>query len=190
MAEHCAAACQTCDDLMEEYEEYPVCLRDDYQPVMWEQPGQLNHMFHRVATDPQFQKYSPTVLSSPNSMMENDNEEEGPWVVTLEDFITEQECDAFIQFGTQQGYVNSMGIGEMNKDGTYDDENLTSRTSTNTWCDETCMDNPLIKGVIDRIEQLVQIPYSHAEFVQLLKYVPGQFYGEHHDWTDNHLEEP
>jgi prolyl 4-hydroxylase len=178
--QHCAAACQTCDEI----EIQPACLRDNYQPVMWEQPGELNQMFQRVATDPEFQKYSPNVLSGPQ------DENQGPWIVTLDDFLTQEECDALIQHGADQGYSKSMGIGEMNEDGTYSDAELTGRTSTNTWCDENSTDNPLIKGVIDRIEHLVQVPYSHAEFLQLLKYEPGQFYESHHDWSVNHLEEP
>lgn len=140
-------------------------------------------MFQRVATDPQFQKYSPNVLSSPDT-------NGGPWIVALDDFVTEQECEALIQQGAAKGYDKSRGIGEMQEDGTYEDTVLTGRTSSNAWCDETCIDNPLIKGVIDRMEHLVQIPYGHSEFLQLLKYEPGQFYEEHHDWSDNHLEEP
>ena len=181
MNKKCPAACQTCRDNIHIQ---PACLRDNYQSVMWDQPGQLNQMFQRVATDPQFQQYSPTVLSSPETT-------EGPWIITLDDFLTPDECHVLIQHGADQGYDESTTIGDINEDGTYDDEEVpTSRTSTNTWCDDASIDNPVIKGVIDRIEHLVQIPYSHAEFLQLLKYEPGQFYAEHHDWTENHLEEP
>jgi prolyl 4-hydroxylase len=191
MSKHCAAACQTCEAIHIN----PACLRDNYKPVMWEQPGALNQMFQRITTDPQFQKYNPTVLSSPhpnnNNNDGNDNKDkDGPWIVTLDDFITEQECQALIDHGAEIGYETSKGIGDMQEDGTYGDTELTGRTSTNAWCTEDSNDLPLIKAVMDRITQLVEIPYSHAEFIQLLKYEPGQFYEEHHDWSDNHLEEP
>jgi prolyl 4-hydroxylase len=42
----------------------------------------------------------------------------------------------------------------------------------------------------DRIEKLTGIPYANAEWWQLLKYIPGQYYMEHHDYINYESKRP
>ena len=110
----------------------------------------------------------------------------GPWVVTLDNFLSDEECDHLMKQGEQMGYERS--TLEEEKD--YTEEELEQemngddayRTSQNTWCEEECYDHPATRKIIERLSNATGIPDSYAEHLQLLSYVPGQYYKEHHDF--------
>ncbi len=143
---------------------------------------------HHYITDPEYQKYEPNILSRPELLpgdtLENATYLVGPWVITLENFVSPEEAQRFIDIGASVGYARSSDVGELKPDGTYDENVNEGRTSTNAWCNETCAQDPIIKPVMDRIESLTQIPYNFTEDLQLLKYEPGQFYQTHHDYIE------
>lgn len=67
-------------------------------------PGDLNKMFERITTEPYYiEKYQPNILSKPP---------EGPWVITMDNVATEEECEKIIQLGTDRGYERSQDVGE------------------------------------------------------------------------------
>jgi prolyl 4-hydroxylase len=173
---HCAPTCQTC-------ELGASCPTEPFSADILG-PGDLNKMFEKITMDEEFQKYRPRILSRPapvgNSEDQNQDFEIGPWVVTLDDYITTEECEALIEFGAQDGYERST-TGDLIKTVTNDKE----RTSSNAWCFDTCASHPLGKSVIEKIENLTGIPPIYSESLQLLKYTEGQFYTTHHDYLDN-----
>ena len=58
------------------------------------------------------------------------------------------------------------------------------RTSVNSWCDNDCYTDPITQRVQARISALTGIPPSHAEYLQMLKYVVPQYYKVRGwDWT-------
>ena len=59
-------------------------------------PGQIDAMFERILVD--YKHYEPTVHSRPP---------DGPWVVTLDKFVTYEECDRLIDLGAARGYERS-----------------------------------------------------------------------------------
>ena len=124
--------------------------------------GDLNKMFERITTDPEWTNRGVTVHSR------------DPWVITIDDFTTAEECERLIQLGADVGYERSMDVGELQHDGTYGDSINDGRTSTNAWCDDDCWEDPLSGQVLRRIENLTQTPYNYSEHMQLLRYVPGQ----------------
>jgi len=76
-----------------------------------------------ILSDPELQKYEPTVFSRP-SYADGDTEETadyqlGPWVVTLDNFLTEDESQRLIELGALEGYRRSSDVGKPNKDGTF-----------------------------------------------------------------------
>lgn len=83
---HCAPMCQSCHNLTLESR----CPLDPNAPNTWG-PGDLNRMFERLTSEPYRSKYDVQVLSSP--------EMEGPWVITMENVVTEQEAQRLIQLG-------------------------------------------------------------------------------------------
>ena len=179
MTLECAPVCRTCH-LLDFKTRCPV---DHNKPVAWPNVGDLNAMFERITTDPYWKAFGPiTVLSSP--------ETDGPWVVTLDNFVTEEETQALIEYGQLEGYERSADVGEMNDDGTYEDDENDGRTSTNTWCDEDCNTDPITEPLHRRLDKLAGLHYNHSEYLQLLRYEEGQFYNEHHDYIHGDADRP
>lgn len=74
-------------------------------------PGGLNALFERMIKHEFHQKYKPKALSMPhNSTVKQDDAVDGPWVVVLENFLTDEECDRLIQLGTEKGYELSTSL--------------------------------------------------------------------------------
>ena len=61
------------------------------------------------------------------------------------------------------------------------------RTSQQAWCQvEPCLSHPLVNRVHERVVNLTGVPKPNAEFFQVLRYEPGQFYRAHHDQQSGH----
>jgi len=55
------------------------------------------------------------------------------------------------------------------------------------WCEDGCYEDPVAHRVMDRITNITGIPEKNQEYLQLLRYEEGQYYGVHTDYTDVHL---
>jgi prolyl 4-hydroxylase len=177
MRTNCAPACQTCH-LLDRTIQCPIEEGND--PVFG--PGDMNAMFERIMDDG---RYNPRALSRPWSKQRVDGESDGPWIVLLENFITDEEADALIAAGHRKGYERSTDVGVENPDGTFEDDLNDGRTSTNSWCDvELCQGDPIIMPVIERIATVTSTNVNNSEHIQLLRYEPGQFYQQHHDYIE------
>jgi prolyl 4-hydroxylase len=164
----CAPACQSCDQLLFE-NRCPF----DKEPTSWKE-GDLNNMFaHIVKEYPNTQ-----VLSS------------DPWVVTIDDFLSEEECTRLIALGGELGYKRSEDVGGTNFDGSVLSVESKDRTSTNAWCSDVCFEDPISKQVHQKLDDLTLLPNENGEYMQLLKYEVGQFYGVHHDYIEMDVERP
>ena len=150
MKRSCGPSCFTCDLLDIDTR----CSFDKHTPQTYSKSGELDAMFTRMVTLADLQqKYNITILSQPappttiTSMEEedggggNDNDvdvtngksqEGGPWVVLLDDFLTEEECDSLIALGTKQGYERSQGFHKLKPDGSIESHVYQGRTSSQT----------------------------------------------------------
>jgi prolyl 4-hydroxylase len=92
-------------------------------------------------------------------------------IYTYDDFLSSEECDALLASAQKKGFAKSkVRIGNQ-------DLNSKSRTS------ETCfIDTPLLD---EKICNLVQLPKNNCEQMQVVKYMPNQFYKPHYDATHN-----
>ena len=90
-------------------------------------------------------------------------------VITIDDFITDEECDRLIELGGKQGYDRSTDVGKMKFDGTFEEKTSKTRTSHNAWCTEECYKDDLVQNVLERIAQWTGIPDQNSEYLQLLK---------------------
>ena len=115
---------------------------------------------------------------------------EAPWVVTFDNFLTEEECDHLIELGYEGGYERSTDVGTKTADGSYSSKVSTTRTSKNAWCSKKngCRDDAIATRVRDRIANVTQIPSQNFEDYQMLKYEHGQFYRSHHDYIPHQKE--
>ena len=113
-----------------------------------------------------------------------------PWVIIIDDFLSEEECTRLIALGGELGYKRSEDVGKTNFDGTTESVQSKQRTSTNAWCTDLCFEDPLSKQVHQKLDDLTLLPKENGEYLQLLKYEVGQFYGPHHDYIDMDDDRP
>lgn len=149
------------------------CPLDPDAVDVWTQPGDLSRNFERIVNDPDFEKYEPTILSKPPN---------GPWMLQLENFLSDEEAERLIELGHEQTYERSADVGERQADGTYTKKVYGGRTSTNAWCIKECYEDPIARRISERIENVTGIPETNAENLQLLRYEKGEFYNTHNDF--------
>lgn len=186
MMEQCAPVCFSCHELHYETR----CPVDWNTKHAW-YPGDLNRMFQRIVTSPHFQRYQPRVWSRPTYAQGDSpataNYTLGPWVVTLDHFISPQEAQSLIDAGYRIGYEISEDADDEPDDATGElgSHRSEDRTSTNAWCDQhRCQSDPNVQAILARLENLSGIHRNYSEDLQILRYYPGQFYGVHHDYIE------
>ena len=157
MKRECAPACLSCDYLSIE----DRCPLDPNAPNAWG-PGDLDTMFAKLTNEPYLSKYSVQVWSSPATG--------GPWLITLDDVISEEEAKRLIELGAVEGYERSEGVGELKADGSFESETIESRTSTNAWCQNACYKDTAAQNVIYRLSNLTGVNEINSEYLQLLRY--------------------
>eukprot|EP01084_Bolivina_argentea_P131923 232804_1 len=140
-------------------------------------PGDINKMFERLLTD--FPQYEPQVLSR------------DPWLVVLNNVLTDEECTALIEIGGRN-FHRSKDAGQMSQDGQAKFEEIVSevRTSFTDWCVDDCWEIPIINGIAQKAENITLIPKENSEYFQVLRYEIGQYYRQHHDYIAGHLDLP
>jgi len=172
MMTDCAPACQRCDT----FELIETCTPVKEDEIF--EKGDLDLMFKRmVGEEPQLEAmntdYVPVVHSRPGQMLEKLKDDDdiipGPWVVTLDNFLSEEECDRLIELGDK----NSENMDD------YEPEELENRTSLNSWCKSECYTDPLMNGIIQRMSDATGIPQQNSEYLQMLKYSAGREYEEY-----------
>jgi prolyl 4-hydroxylase len=169
MLTECAPACFSCDQLLFEAR-CPIPDKDELTTQNVFRGGDMNKMFERIVAE--YEK--TTVLLKPG--MPNPKYDDSPWVITIDDFISEEECKALIELGAAQGYERSMDVGAKKFDGTYDSHLSNGRTSSNAWCTDACFNHTMTQSVLTKIEKLTGVPDANSEYLQLLQYEVEQFY--------------
>ena len=187
MTTNCGPACQSCHKIDYNTRCPP---RDANAEPAWK-PGDLNSMFENIVRNDSFQT---TVHSRPNLQAENNQPhrradlENDPWIITVDNFLSDDECDKLIELGYQHEYTRSKDVGpKMNADGTFDGYENDRRTSKNAWCSELkkCRQNETVQRIHSKIQDLTNISQMNSEDLQILKYEEGEFYRKHHDYINH-----
>mmetsp|Transcript_17992 Transcript_17992/g.26087 ORF Transcript_17992/g.26087 Transcript_17992/m.26087 type:complete len:494 (+) Transcript_17992:38-1519(+) len=210
MITRCAPSCKSCH-LVDHDKRCPP-LDPSIPPALL--PGDLNLMFERiVAMAPgnrtgdaekeapgdldgdAMPNYTVTIHSQPTSLMEGNrivdierDMEEDPWIITLDDFLTEEECAHIIELGYKHGYERSLDVGKQLFDGSFEGKQSSTRTSENAWCTKECRNDSVMQRIHHRIEKVTDISADNSEDLQLLKYTEGQFYRPHHDYIKHQVD--
>ncbi|KAL7460273.1 hypothetical protein ACHAXS_000736 [Conticribra weissflogii] len=198
----CAPSCQSCH--MIDFDSRCPPLGKDVRPGFL--PGELNAMFERIVetapgnqtvgnakTQEGMTNYTVHILSRPGPyeglpiISEEYDKEQPPWIITFENFLTEEECQKLIELGYQSNYERSKDVGQVQVDGSYDSVESSTRTSENAWCSDRnkCRNDPTAQLIHDRISFVTGLPANNSEDLQLLKYEVGQFYRKHHDYIEH-----
>lgn len=155
------------------------------QGPLWKK-GDLNAFFEEIVDNENgkgefYRHLNPKALSRPKQKSNGASapgvEKDGPWVVLLDNFLSEEEADRLVQIGHHQGFERSVRAIDVGKFDTTDD-----RTSSNSWCKDRCMADPVVTNVLENIALTTKSTINHSEHLQLLRYEPGQFYTTHHDF--------
>ena len=182
MFDECAPVCGFCHYIDKR------CPVDDTWVDTWKK-GDLNRLFRKLTSEPYKSKYEVEILSSPNNKTIDNEKGGGPWVITMENVITDQEAVRLIELGHIMEYEQSTTVGKVAADGSYKSNTISGRTSLNAWCnEEECLDDEHVIDVVNRLEFLTGIPQTNSEHLQLLKYEPTQFYKSHHDYIAHHKD--
>lgn len=174
MFQNCAPACQACNAV----EYYRRCARRPEDADVYKQAGEMNAMFQRVVTS----NPNATVLSQPSEEDLPDNTLPLPWIVMLDDYLSNEECDWLIAKGTELGFRQTSEItDEIKEDGTFGEKVGQGRTSLDAWCERGCEDQPEAKEIIGRMLSTTGMQLENTEFLEILKYNEGGHYERHHD---------
>mmetsp|Transcript_20758 Transcript_20758/g.42377 ORF Transcript_20758/g.42377 Transcript_20758/m.42377 type:complete len:495 (+) Transcript_20758:64-1548(+) len=191
MTTACAPSCKSCH-LIDFATRCPI--DPNAKPAL--APGDLNAMFDRIikeAADGRSKGYTVTVHSRPSaesiadSIIDEEKDlEQPPWILTFDNFLSDEECDYLIQIGYKYEYERSVSVGDEQFDGTLDSTVSEGRTSENAWCDvhSGCRDEPVVSKIYDKMSNVTGIPPDNSEDLQLLKYEVTQFYQVHHDYIE------
>jgi prolyl 4-hydroxylase len=114
-------------------------------------------MFKRLISEPFISNYDVTVWST------------APWVVTIDNLISEEEAERMIELGGVRGYERSKDVGSKQADGSYGEVVTDYRTSTNAWCQTGCRNDTLVEAVNKRLSEITGLPEMNSEDLQLLK---------------------
>ena len=84
-------------------------------------------------------EYTVNVISSPGETAGDNvglvyDQSLPPWVITFDNFVSEEECDELIRLGYKSGYKRSQDVGGRKIDGTVESIKSKGRTSENAWC--------------------------------------------------------
>ena len=153
MLYECAPSCQSCDQL-----DWNLRCWFDPSHVLWNSTGQVHALKERLARE-----YNAVVQSA------------DPWILTVDDFLSAEDCETLIQWGHKLGFERSVDAGKILQDGSMESVVSSYRTSTNAWCLSGCYEDPVTQAVLQRLETMLDIPRVHYEYFQLLKYEVSQF---------------
>lgn len=175
MSTQCASSCNFCHLLDQRVRCDPKRLNISRVPVV--ESGDIERMFTSLQS--RFPQYDVQIIS---------REPQGPWIATLDNFITELESAALLST-TEKGMRRSTDQGEINAEtGVQSQITSQKRTSTNAWCEQECTSHPAVKNLLRRMSEVVGVPQGNFEDPQVLRYQKGEYYQAHHDSTEVDLQ--
>ena len=109
-----------------------------------------------------------------------------PPIITIDDFLTDEECASIIEIGTP-GLEPSTGTGGY-KNGKFQRIKMESRTSHNSWLMNGLEHHQTVAAVDRRIANVTGLFEGNSEHYQVLRYAPpDQFYKSHSDFIDSQV---
>jgi hypothetical protein len=126
MKVRCGPACHSCDFILEQKEKCALAPDSMLDAI---KPGEMNQLFERMINAADRMGFEPKVWSRP---LKNDdvaasskgesscgsditnpcNTSDGPWVITLENFLNDEEIQTLLDWGARMGYERSQAGGK------------------------------------------------------------------------------
>ncbi len=161
MLNSCPKSCNDCETFLDKQR---LCHRTiEKRPLL--RAGGVHTTFERLIT----------LLSPTHEVRVHSRPPKGPWVVTIDNFLSEAEVRAMVEKGGHHFERSLAGDGVS-----------PVRTSKTSWCNVPfCENDPTIKSIKARVANVTGVPLANSEHVQVLHYDAGDFYKQHHDQNAN-----
>jgi prolyl 4-hydroxylase len=172
-------------------------LNKMFERILREAPGNrtLTEEEKRQLAESNMTEYTVVVYSRPSETPQDEidiasDKSRPPWVITFENFLTDEECDVLIELGHKYEYKRSEDVGGLKFDGSHDSVKSERRTSENAWCSDFkgCRNEDVPTKIHNRMARVMGIPANNSEDMQLLRYEKGQFYRTHHDFIPHQVD--
>lgn len=164
MIYYCSKSCNTCHLRNASSR----CLRSflNISNVPVYAPGELNTMFEQ--TIERFGgKYDVTIHS------------DSPWVVTFDNFLTDNESASMIKLVDKSWTRSQSPLLTEEENGWY------------SWCRRAhCNQNDTIISVVNKIQEITNIPIPNYEYFNIVRYEEGQSRPLHQDMEPRHIHLP
>jgi hypothetical protein len=98
-----------------------------------------------------------------------------PWLLAIDNFASPQDCQALRECGDASGWQRSQDVVA---GGGTQAKLHQGRTSSTAWCKKETLS---LQSILDRLVRLTQVPLDNLEWIQVLRYQPGEYYHLHHD---------
>lgn len=171
MLKQCAPACQSCDALLpqasddEDSDEEP-CEQQQSDDPIWE-AGDRDRMFTRITKHPYY-------VSQYQSAIYHSGSRSDPWIITLDDFLTEDECNLLIRCMEHQDCHDGKNNGHQPGQFEQVDNLIYALTcSTNSDTDEDYEVPSVISHVQSKLANLTMIPRGNFEELTLFRHEQG-----------------
>jgi prolyl 4-hydroxylase len=128
--------------------------------------GLLYYFYHN--TGPSNNQISPFVTAQNYQLgyAHDSDPYDKPFI--LQNFITREKCQEIIAHANDKLFDSEV-IGGVHKN---------IRNSKQYWIQKN---NQLVKPMFEQVSRHFNIPLENAEDLQVVRYLPGQYYNEHHD---------
>jgi prolyl 4-hydroxylase len=166
------------------------------------QPGKLNEFFERIVDNAPgnsadvtkgMTNYTVYVHSRPGinnagGIVARDMQQL-PWIISLDNFLTEEECKTLIQLAQKAG--SRHGTTEVQLDRSLASLEMNQeQILSSVWCSyqNNCRGEDIPQLVHDRIAKITGVPVGNSEDFQMTQHEQGQFDNLHHDFVEMHRD--
>jgi len=156
MTENCPLACRTCLRL-----DYKVKCPVDMNTNALKEKGDLSRLFQSVIME-SGDDVQPIIIHSKPTKDDNTI----PWIVELNNFVSQNEANELINVGKGMGYDSSSG----------------------SWCTDQCSSNATIQSLLTKLSTMLNIPEKYFELFHLVKYDSNTMHSDRHDYHVSQLE--
>mmetsp|Transcript_13844 Transcript_13844/g.26874 ORF Transcript_13844/g.26874 Transcript_13844/m.26874 type:complete len:320 (+) Transcript_13844:24-983(+) len=106
-----------------------------------------------------------------------------PWIISVDNFLSEEEVEDLLAIAGDDFEPSQELSAQKLKDGKYSSNSMETkhRTSETKFCTDTCAKSSAVTAVQDRVSDILGIEEDAMEFIQFVRYLPGQYYRQHHD---------
>ena len=99
----------------------------------------------------------------------------------IDNFITKSQCDYLIEKFSKNCVESRVSNPKNTEDTQYFNSDTKVRSSTSAYMNQ-CGKDVVVMEITEKVANLCNLPISHVEGLQLVKYQKGQQYLPHHDY--------